>query len=176
MSANVRRNLIGAGLTGVTAALLNAAAPRRAQADEGVLAGATIRFGSWMPPLDRFPNVSPPPANHHDLCPDHVTIRAGGCLAFVISGFHHVLVYDDGTLPGDINTTLTVLPTNPPIPAGPPLINDPNRRVYRGLDPSLQPLDRVEVVHFPQPGTYLVACGVLPHFRQEMWGFIHVLP
>ena len=40
--------------------------------------------------------------------------------------------------------------TNPP---GPPLINDEDGRVYRGLDPSLPLLalqDRVEVVRFPK--------------------------
>jgi uncharacterized cupredoxin-like copper-binding protein len=56
------------------------------------------------------------------------------------------------------------------------LIADPNRRVYRGLDPSLQPADRVEVVHFAEPGTYLVICGVLPHFQAGMYGFVRVLP
>jgi hypothetical protein len=58
----------------------------------------------------------------------------------------------------------------------PPLIADPNRRIYRGLDPSLVPQDRVEVVHFDQPGTYLVMCGVLPHFLEGMVGFVRVLP
>jgi uncharacterized cupredoxin-like copper-binding protein len=40
----------------------------------------------------------------------------------------------------------------------------------------LQPADRVEVVHFAEPGTYLVICGVLPHFQAGMYGFVRVLP
>jgi hypothetical protein len=57
-----------------------------------------------------------------------------------------------------------------------PIINDPNRRIYRGVDPSLQARDRVEVVNFSKPGTYLVICGVLPHFQEGMYGYVRVLP
>ena len=56
------------------------------------------------------------------------------------------------------------------------MINDPDRRIYRGLDPRLVPQDRVEVVHFANPGTYLVICGVLPHFNDDMFGFVRVIP
>ena len=68
---------------------------------------------------------------------------------------------------------MTVAVTAPP---GPPLINDPNNRVYRGLDPSLQPQDRVEVVHFANDGVYLVICGVRPHFvNDHMFGYVRVV-
>jgi plastocyanin len=142
---------------------------------QGPLSNVTVSFGGWMttPALDRFPNNSPRTANHHALIPQVATIQAGGTVNFIIGGFHLVLVYDDGTQPGDINTSLTVPPTNQPVP---PLIADPNRRIYRGLDPSTQPQDRVEVVHFANPGTYLVICGVLPHFQEGMYGFVKVLP
>src|SRR5687767_15025657 len=107
MSSNLRRTLIGTGAAGLAAALFGGA-PRHAQADAGPGSGhdpagpldsATISFGSWMtaPALDRFPNLDPRAANHHHLCPDEVTIRSGGCVNFVIAGFHHLLVYDDGT-------------------------------------------------------------------------------
>jgi plastocyanin len=140
----------------------------------GILANATVSFGAWLttPPLDRFPNNSPAGPNLHELVPQVALIRAGGTVNFVIAGLHHVLVYDDGTKPSDINTTLTIPPTVPPAP---PLINDPNRRIYRGLDPTTQPRDRVEVVHFAKPGTYLVICGVLPHFQDGMYGFVKVI-
>jgi plastocyanin len=143
----------------------------------GPLANATVSFGQWSagPPLDRFPNISAPVVpNGHQLIPGDVTIKAGGTVNFVIAGFHLVLVYGDGTRPDDINIGMTVPPTNPP---GPPLISDPTNRLYRGIDPSLAPQDRVEVVRFPEPGRYLVICGVLPHFVIDgMFGFVRVLP
>lgn len=145
--------------------------------DNGPLSSATVSFGSWMTatPLDRFPNLSPREANHHELAPQLARIRAGGTVNFIIAGFHQVLVYDDGTQPADIDTSITVSPTNQPAP---PLIADPDRRIYRGLDPStlLPSQDRVEVVHFAEPGTYLVMCGVLPHFQEGMYGYVKVLP
>jgi plastocyanin len=150
----------------------------RALAAEEPLSNATVSFGAWTtsPPLDRFPNISNTrTSNHHVIAPEVAKIKAGGTVNFIIAGFHQVIVYDDGTQPGDINTSITVLPTNPP-PNPPALIADPNRRVYRGLDPSLQPADRVEVVYFANPGTYLVICGVLPHFQAGMIGFVKVLP
>jgi plastocyanin len=141
---------------------------------DGPLSNATVSFGEWMTPVDRFPNVSLPTANHHELIPRVATIKAGGTVNFIIAGFHNINVYADGTQPEDINTALTVPVTQPP---GPPLIDDPSNRIYRGLDPSLQPRDRVEVVHFANPGMYLVICGVFPHFvNDRMYGFVRVLP
>ena len=66
-------------------------------------------------------------------------------------------------------TTTTGTPTVP-------LINDPANRIYRGLDPTLLAADRVEAVCFDEPGTYLVICGILPHFQGGMWGLVEVLP
>jgi|KBSMisStandDraft_5_1062788.scaffolds.fasta_scaffold203959_1 hypothetical protein len=156
---------------------------------KGALANATIAFGEWNsdPPLDRFPNNSPIVGNNHHLLPGEVTIKAGGSVSFIISGFHLVLVYGPGTKPSDINRGLTVAPTTQPAP---PLISDPVNRVYRGIDPSVFPVlaggtarlqDRVEVVRFQNPGRYLVICGVLPHFFDMatgefmMFGYVRVL-
>lgn len=167
-------------------ALANAAGVTPAKKQEhshepisGPLASATVSFGNWSagldPALDRFPNLGAPvKPNGHQLIPNEVMIRAGGTVNFIVAGFHHILVYGDGTQPGDIDVTNTIPVTVPP---GPPLINDPRNRVYRGLDPSvLRPVqDRVEVVQFPNPGTYLVICGVLPHFAvDKMYGFVKV--
>jgi len=56
------------------------------------------------------------------------------------------------------------------------LIDDPNNRIFRGLNPQTVPQDRVETVHFAEPGTYLVICGVRPHFVDDnMFGFVRVL-
>lgn len=143
---------------------------------------ATVSFGGWMtnPPLDRFPNDAntqfPIFQNHHALTPEIATIKAGGTVNFIIGGFHVVTVYDDGTRPEDINTTLLTTPANQPAP---PIIDDPNRRIYRGLDPSVLPRtaseDRVEVVQFDRPGVYLVICAVLPHFNDGMFGYVRVV-
>lgn len=154
-------------------ALSLASAP--ALAIDGPMSNATVSFGAWMssPPLDRFPNNSPPPTNHHELIPNEVTIKAGGSVNFIIGGFHNIAIYDDGTRPTDINVGITTAPTGG---FGPPLIADPMDRIYRGLDPSLMPVDRVEVVHFAEPGRYLVICAVLPHFGQGMYGYVRVLP
>ena len=147
------------------------------------LGSATVSFGGWMsgftPPLDRFTNPAPPPpANHHELIPNVAKIKAGGYVNFIISGLHIVAIYDDGTQPGDINAGNTV-PLGGPLP---PVINDSNRRIYRGSNPVISAgpppminLDRVEVVHFDRPGTYLVICAVLPHFGEGMFGFVKVL-
>ena len=141
----------------------------------GPLANATVSWGSWPtdPPLDRFPNLGAPgKPNVHQLIPNEVKIKAGGSVNYIIAGFHHVLVYDDGTQPGDINPNLLVPGSSPP-----GLIDDPNHRIYRGLDPRLFPQDRVEVVHFSNPGTFLVICGVVPHFVNDgMFGFVRVIP
>jgi plastocyanin len=148
-----------------------AAVPAQAQHQSisGPLANATVSFGQWKtdPPTDRFLPFSPAIGGHH-ITPQEVTIKAGGSVNFIISGFHLVLVYGDGTQPGSINVSNL-------IPGTPPLINDDVKRIFRGSDPRTQSQDRVEVVHFHTPGTYLVICGVLPHFNDGMVGFVRVL-
>jgi len=159
---------------------------------------ATVSFGQWQtgpaagpPPvleLDRFPNLSPAARNNHQLIPNEVTIKAGGSVNFIIGGFHQLIVYDEGTQPEDINVNIPTPPTTTRGPNPFPqavLIDDPTHRIYRGLDPSLQPLDlggasgrdRVEAVLFQNPGTYLVICGIRGHFvNDHMFGFVTVLP
>jgi plastocyanin len=158
-----------------------------AVAMDGSQGNAVVSFGQWQtdPPLDRFPNLSPRERNEHQLIPNKVTIKAGETVNFIIGGFHNVVVYDDGTQPKDIDADNTITTTGPNPSPSVPLIDDAIDRVYRGPDPSLQPLtlsgafiqDRVEVVFFPKPGTYLVICGVQPHFVNDgMFGFVRVLP
>jgi hypothetical protein len=141
---------------------------------DGPLASATVSFGQWQtdPPHDRFPDVSDRTRNHHTLSPLSSSIKQGGSVNFILGGFHHVLIYGPGTQMSDIDTSAANLIIRPGLP---PLINDPTNRVYRGLDPSLFPQDRVEVVTLSNPGQYLVVCGVLPHFLDNMHGFINVL-
>jgi plastocyanin len=142
---------------------------------DGPLANAVMVFGSWAldPPVNRFPNISPPAANHHLPIPREVTIKAGGAVSFVIGGFHQVVAYGPGTGPESISVS-NVIP-GAGSPPSPPLIDDPVNRVYRGLDPGLQPRDRVEVLQFPNPGMYFVICAVLPHFVNGMYAYVRVL-
>ena len=144
---------------------------------DGPMANAVVSFGHWKtdPPFDRFPNVLPaPPDNIHLIQPNEPTIKAGGAVSFIISGLHNVQVFADGMEPGDINRTLLTPMTGPAPFTGLPIINDGNGRLYRGPDPSLLPLDRVETVHFAHPGRYLVICGFLFHLNEMMFGYVKV--
>jgi hypothetical protein len=112
-----------------------AAEPHQHDPVKGPLAAATVMFGAWRTDLsvDRFPNVSQATANAHRVTPYQATIKAGGSVAFVISGLHQILVYGPDVLPDSINAQSTRPSTG--TPAGTPLINDPVNRVYGGLDP-----------------------------------------
>jgi hypothetical protein len=135
------------------------------------LAHATVVFGQWNTPMDRFGGAFTPANVGHHVSPHEVTIAAGGSVAFLIGGFHLVLVYDDGVEHGDVNAA-DVIPGIPNV--APPLIKDLTKILYRGLDQRTTGVDRIEVVHFHNPGRYLMACGVLPHFH-EMFGYIKVV-
>ena len=189
-----------AALVGLTTpAHAGASAKAGAQHNHGAISGplatATVSFGAWQSGINRRPNLGAAaglPNNVHALIPNEVTIKAGGTVNFIIAGFHLLVVYDDGTQPSDINTGITVPPTGAPVP---PLIDDATNRIYRGIDPTVLPFlqgppqqgpigppaqpvlqDRVEVVHFPNPGKYLVICAVLPHFNDGMVGYVKVNP
>jgi hypothetical protein len=155
-----------------------------AMAIDGPLANATVSFGQWEPRLDRFSLTTlDVPAggasNNHELIPNIVKIKAGGAVNFIISGLHIPAIYGDGTEPEEIDRTLLSTTS----PAG-GVINDTTNRIYRGLNASLVPLprDRVEVVQFSNPGTYLVICALRNHFfnqttqQFEMFGYVTVLP
>jgi hypothetical protein len=161
------RSLVAGGALVGTAPV---AAQHGQQHVPGPLAHATVAFGQWNTPMDRFTGAFTPANVGHHVSPHNVTIAANGSVSFLIGGFHLVLVYDDGVVHSDVNATLLI----PPTPTAPPLVDDPNRRLYRGLDPRVNPVDRIEVVHFHAAGTYLMVCGVLPHFH-EMYGYIKVV-
>jgi hypothetical protein len=140
---------------------------------EGDRANAVVNFGQWKtdPPIDRFAlPAQPPDANNHGVFPFSVKIQQGGSVSFIISGVHQILVYGPGTELGDVSNA--VQEPGPPVA----LVNDPENRIYRGPDPrpAAVPRDRVESVHFPHSGRYLVVCGVLPHFNEGMHGFVEV--
>jgi hypothetical protein len=146
---------------------------------DGPLATATVSFGAWPSggdePLNRFNTPTAPVApNVHQVLPYVTTIKEGGSVNFVVAGFHVIAVYGPGVRPGDIDETITL-----PIPgapaAFPPIVNDPEGRVYLGINPLPLPQDRVEAVQFPKRGLYLVICAFVPHFVDEMWGWVRVI-
>lgn len=149
----------------------------------GPLSSVTVAFGQWpvgsvTAPVDRMALPTAPPApNGHLVIPHTATIKAGGTINYVIAGFHQLAVYAPGKQPTDVNTS-TLLP----IAGAPPfigLIDDPAGRLFRSLDPRLNPAnqDRVEVVTFGEPGLYLVICTVSIHFiNDHMFGWVRVLP
>jgi hypothetical protein len=162
---------------------------------KGALATATVSFGQWRTDLeptslDRYPPppVGPPPGNGHKLIPHQVTIKVGGTVNFIIGGLHQVIVYAPGKRPDDVKTSPAFTRPTKGAPPAVPLINDPEDRLYAGLDPSTlhggppteagNPplLDRVEVVQFFRKGRHLVICGVLPHFvTDKMYGWVKVV-
>jgi hypothetical protein len=187
-----RRNFVASVLaSGVVAAptLLRAAQHDHDGAEiSGPQAHETVAFGQWKtdPPLNRFNLVAPNSANNHHQQPFEAQIKVGGSVTFAISGFHILGVYGPGVDVDDVS--LAVVIPIPLAPAGfPPVINDPVKRVYWGVNPfalvpagSPPPLDRVESVTFSEPGTYLVICTFTPHFSADpalgkMHGFVKVL-
>jgi hypothetical protein len=152
--------------------------------DDERLKNHTVSFGHWRPvpgtPVDRFAaDPNPRTQNGHQVIPSPVKVEVGDTVSFIISGFHNLLIYGPGTQPANVDRTKLLL--SPPN-TFPPLIDDPNNRVYRGLDPRATPAvqDRVEVVGFTARGRYLVICGVLPHFFDAatgefvMFGYVDV--
>lgn len=153
----------------------------------GGRAHVAVSFGQWEAtaanPLDRHRVNSPNNRNVHKMLPFEARIDEGGAVSFIISGVHQILIYADGTQLTDVEEIL---------PPGSILVDDPEDRIYRGLDPTalsyvaLPPVppsttptavpvrDRVETVNFPEPGRYLVVCGVVFHFREGMHGFVNV--
>jgi hypothetical protein len=166
-------------------------------ADDRRSDNVTVSFGLWDPnksdlssPLDRLVGDPPMGGGVNDvLVPDKVTIKEGGAVNFIIGGGHVLAIYDDGTKPENIDTTVTETADRCPTTAG-GVINDPMNRIYRGpcfstnfgTTPSttITRRDGVEVVQFTKPGRYLVICARLNHFINsttkefQMFGFVKV--
>lgn len=139
------------------------------------VSNVTVSFGAW-PQIDRL-NLPPgPPPNLHHLIPHDVVLKRGGTVNFIVAGFHQIVVYAPPKKVDDVNVALTA-PTPGAPPGFPPIIDDPDHRVFRGVMAFGQPLDRVEVVHFPNRGRHLVICAFTPHFNdaEKMYGWVRVV-
>ena len=169
-------SLAAAGALGSVASAASGAQGHDHSNLDGPMASATVVFGAWNsePALDRFPNNSPRTANNHKVQPYTTTIKAGGSVTFNISGTHQILIYAPGTTYESINGSLIVEATPGP-PPFPGFVNDPQNRIYRGLDPRPLPQDRTETVTFSNKGVHLVVCGLVPHFVEGMYGFVKVV-
>jgi plastocyanin len=173
-----------------------------AMADDRRSDNVTVSFGLWNPndpnllpaekPLDRL--IADPGMGrgvNDILVPQKVTIKEGDTVNFIIGGGHVLTIYDDGTKPKDIDTSVTEPAERCPTTAG-GVINDPMNRIYRGpcfstnfgTTPSttITRRDGVEVVQFTKLGTFLVICSRKNHFIDQdtqqfkMFGFVKVLP
>ena len=169
-----------------------------AMADDRRSDNVSVSFGLWDPnksdlmgaPLDRILADPAQGVGVNDiLVPQKVTIKEGDSVNFIIGGGHVLTIYDDGTKPEDINTSVIEPAANCPATAG-GVFNDPMNRIYRGpcfstnfgTTPSttITRRDGVEVVQFTKPGRYLVLCSRLNHFISsttgefQMFGFVKV--
>ena len=166
-------------------------------ADDHRSDNVTVSFGLWDPnkadlmgaPLDRLLGDPAMGVGVNDIIiPNKVTIEEGDTVNFIIGGGHVLNIYDDGTKPKDIDTSVIEPASNCPTTAG-GVINDPINRIYRGpcFSTSFTPTttitrrDGVEVVQFTKSGRYLVICSRLNHFinsttgKFQMFGFVKVL-
>jgi plastocyanin len=167
---------------GVAGPVIAGGQHEHAQQLDGPLASATVSFGAWpadpSKPFDRMtqPPPPPPPPNLHAVVPHTTKIKAGGTVNYIISGLHQVQVYIPGTTVDQLLAAAGAPGGTVSIGSGlPPVLNVAEGRVFRGI---VNPTgaDRVEVVHFPEPGSYLVVCGILPHLEAGMYGWVTVLP
>jgi plastocyanin len=137
---------------------------------------ATMQFG-----LDTIGSHFPAPSGHDasgnardNLVPRTVVIDPGGTVTFKmgVSGVHQVAIYEPGTDPEDINTSILTppAPTCPPVP----LINDPNNRVAVVDEQMCNGGSATPSYTFTTPGRYLVICAFLPHFNMNMYGWVIV--
>lgn len=147
-----------------------------AMADPADLLSVPVAFGRGLN------TAQPGNVVNHVILPDKITVKEGGVVHFLVAGFHQIAVYNPGTEPVDI-----VVPPPPP-PATRNFINDPNNRLYLGINPAGGPLgtpgttnpsnaqNRVESVSLLERGTYLVICNVRGHFLDGMFAFVKVVP
>lgn len=134
---------------------------------------ATVQFG-----LPGVGSPFPPPAEHDqsghakdNLVPRTVVIGTGGTVTFNTFGVHQVAIYDDGTEPEEIDTSMRK--GTPCLGGAPLLIDDPDNRLAV-FDQPCAGGPASPSFTFTEPGRYLVICAFLPHFELQMWGWVIV--
>jgi hypothetical protein len=94
------------------------------------------------------------------IVPGTVVIDRGQTVTFNVVFGHRVAIYDDGTMPADIQH----------VPGEGDFVLDPNHRLF------LQPFPTPQFkLRFVRPGKYLMLCAIGKHFfLRNQWGFIIV--
>lgn len=137
---------------------------------------ATVRFG-----LVDVGSGFPPSADHDQsrhsndtMVPGTVVIDEGGSVTFTIVNPHQISIYEPGTRPEDIDTSIrAAMPAGCPNPGGKALLTDPNGLVASWANPCNAPRQPI-TYRFDAPGRYLVICSFDPHFQIGMYGWVIV--
>lgn len=134
---------------------------------------ATVQFG-----LADVGSPFPPPSGHDqsghakdNLVPRTVVIQTGGTVTFDTFGVHQVAIYDDGTEPETIDTSIR---RGTPCLGGAPLLIDDAENRLAVFDQPCAGGPASPSYTFTEPGRYLVICAFLPHFELQMWGWVIV--
>ena len=157
--------------------------------DKKVPGNITVAFGAGL-------NTALPPPNglpNHHILPQEITVRitkakkldgtvvfVPATVNFIVSGFHHVWVYNSGV-------TLETVKAN--IPATGTFVNyQPDGAVFaRGVNPGNPPTfadanvnpsgvqNRTDSFGFSTPGRYLVICNVRGHLLDGMYAWVNVV-
>lgn len=137
---------------------------------------ATMNFGIDIVGSP-FPPVPEHDASAHakdNIVPRTVVIDRGGTVTFKMgpAPVHAVAIYNPGTEPADIDTSIV---TFSPAPCPPvPLIDDPSNRLAVVSTQLCAGGDPAPAFTFPNPGRYFVICRFLPHFEDQMYGWVIV--
>lgn len=145
----------------------------------GAPTSAVVRFGNNSVGTTEFGPVHPSSHARDNIIPSTVVIPAGGSVTFMVQPPHRVAIYEAGTALADIRLIPEVTLVSHMGPPGPPVIPDfyidePDGRIFIEPLPAFAPEHSVEYT-FPEPGRYLVICGVAPHFTEfNMYAWVEV--
>lgn len=137
---------------------------------------ATVEFGLVDVGSDFPPSAGHDQSSHSKdtMVPGTVVIDVGGSVTFNIVNPHQISIYEPGTQPEDIDTSIrSAMPAGCPNPGGSALLTDPNGLVAAWANPCNAPRQPI-TYQFDEPGRYLVICSFDPHFQIGMYGWVVV--